>query len=58
MIDYGFSKRLEEALEKWGRENVLRDMVRIIRMDRPRIVVSRFQGNARDGHGNHPDRGL
>ena len=27
-IDYGFSKRLEEALVKWGRENVLRDMVR------------------------------
>ena len=28
MIDYGFSKRLEETLEKWGRENVLRDVVR------------------------------
>src|SRR2546422_3418637 len=23
VIDYGFSKRLEEALDKWGRENVL-----------------------------------
>ena len=22
VVDYGFSKRLEEALEKWGRENV------------------------------------
>ena len=32
VIDYGFSKRLEEALEKWGRENVLRDVVRIIRI--------------------------
>jgi len=31
VIDYGFSKRLEEALVKWGRENVLRDVVRIIR---------------------------
>ena len=29
MIDYGFSKRLEETLAKWGRENVLRDLVRI-----------------------------
>ena len=28
VIDYGFSKRLEEALAKWGRENVLRDVVR------------------------------
>ena len=58
MIDYGFSKRLEEALDKWGRENVLRDVVRIIRMERPLVLVSRFQGNQRDGHGNHQTAGL
>src|SRR5438132_2260404 len=52
-IDYGFSKRLEEALVKWGRENVLRDMVRLIRTDRPLVLISRFQGSTRDGHGNH-----
>src|SRR4051812_23146377 len=57
-IDYGFSKRLEEALDKWGRENVLRDVVRIIRVDRPFVLISRFQGNARDGHGNHEAAGL
>jgi LmbE family N-acetylglucosaminyl deacetylase len=57
-IDYGFSKRLEEALVKWGRENVLRDMVRIIRTDRPFVLIARFQGNARDGHGNHEASGL
>ena len=58
MVDYGFSKRLEEALVKWGRENVLREVVRIIRIDRPFVVVSRFQGNDRDGHGNHQAAGL
>ncbi len=57
-VDYGFSKRLEEALVKWGRENVLRDIVRIIRMDRPFVVIARFQGNERDGHGNHQAAGL
>ena len=57
-IDYGFSKRLDEALEKWGREAVLRDLVAIIRTDRPFVVISRFQGNARDGHGNHQAAGL
>ncbi len=57
-IDYGFSKRLEEALVKWGRENVLRDMVRIIRTDRPFVLIARFQGNARDGHGNHEAAGI
>ena len=58
MIDYGFSKRLEETLSKWGRENVLRDVVRIVRMDRPLVLIARFQGNARDGHGNHEAAGL
>ena len=58
VADYGFSKRLDEALEKWGREHVLRDMVRIIRTDRPMVVISRFQGNPRDGHGNHEAAGV
>ena len=58
VVDYGFSKRLEEALEKWGRENVLRDVVRVIRMNRPFVLVSRFEGGPRDGHGNHQAAGL
>ena len=58
MIDYGFSKRLDETLDKWGKDNVLRDVVRIIRMDRPLVLISRFQGNQRDGHGNHQTAGL
>ena len=58
VIDYGFSKRLEEALVKWGRENVLRDVVRVMRTERPMIVIARFQGNDRDGHGNHQTAGL
>jgi LmbE family N-acetylglucosaminyl deacetylase len=58
VIDYGFSKRLEEALVKWGRENVLRDVVRVIRMDHPYVLIARFQGNARDGHGNHEAAGI
>ena len=58
VIDYGFSKRLEEALDKWGRENVLRDVVRVIRIERPLVVISRFEGNERDGHGNHQAAGL
>jgi LmbE family N-acetylglucosaminyl deacetylase len=57
-IDYGFSKRLEEALVKWGRENVLRDVVRVIRIERPLVLVARFQGKERDGHGNHQTAGL
>ena len=58
VIDYGVSKRLEEALVKWGRENVLRDVVHVIRMERPLVLIARFQGNDRDGHGNHQTAGL
>jgi LmbE family N-acetylglucosaminyl deacetylase len=58
VVDYGFSKRLEETIEKWGRETVLRDVVRIIRRDRPFVLIARFQGNERDGHGNHQAAGL
>jgi LmbE family N-acetylglucosaminyl deacetylase len=55
VVDYGFSKRLEEAFDKWGRENVLRDVVRIIRTERPLVIVSRFQGNAAGWPRQPPD---
>ena len=58
VVDYGFSKRLDEALEKWGRQQVLADVVRVIRLDRPFVLIARFQGNPRDGHGNHEAAGL
>ncbi len=58
VADYGFSKRLDEALEKWGKEHVLRDVVGIIRTERPFVLIARFQGNQRDGHGNHSAAGL
>ena len=35
VLDYGFSKRIEEAFEKWGRDAVMRDVGRRIRMDWP-----------------------
>ncbi len=55
--DYGFSKRVDEALEKWGKEALLADMVRIIRIERPLVIVSRFTGTPRDGHGQHQAAG-
>lgn len=58
VLDYGFSKRIDEAFDMWGRDNVLRDVVRVIRMERPLVIVSRFQGTQRDGHGNHQTAGL
>jgi LmbE family N-acetylglucosaminyl deacetylase len=53
VIDYGFSKTREEALEKWGPERVLSDTVRVVRMTRPLVITAVFVGAPTDGHGNH-----
>src|SRR3984957_15626317 len=53
MGDYGFSKTKEEALEKWGHDQTLSDVVRVVRMTRPLVITSVFVGGRTDGHGNH-----
>ena len=57
LVDYGFSKRVEEAYEKWGKQTLLGEMVRVIRVNRPLVIISRFHGTVRDGHGNHQAAG-
>ena len=57
-VDYGYSKSVDEAFRSWDREAVLEDMVRVIRLNRPFVVVSRFHGSGRDGHGHHHAAGL
>jgi len=55
VVDFGFSKTLQETLEKWNGVE-LEDMVRAIRMLRPQIVVNGW-GGQKTGHGNHQDSG-
>lgn len=52
-IDFGFSKSADESMEKWGREAVLADTVWVIRKLRPDVIILRFSGTPRDGHGQH-----
>jgi LmbE family N-acetylglucosaminyl deacetylase len=52
-IDFGFSKTRDEAAARWNEQDVLDDMVRVIRQFRPLVVVSRFSGTPADGHGHH-----
>lgn len=56
--DYGFSKTLQEALDKWGTDRVFYDVVRVVRMTRPLVVTSVFVGGPSDGHGNHAAAGM
>lgn len=59
VADFGFSKTADETFEQWkGHDIVLGDMVRVIRSFRPDVLVSRFNGTDRDGHGNHQVSGI
>ena len=54
VADFGFSKTADETLQKWqGHDPALGDIVRVIRTFRPDVLVARFTGTTRDGHGNH-----
>ena len=52
--DFGYSKNPDETFQKWGGHDIpLSDMVRVIRTFRPDVLVARFSGTDRDGHGHH-----
>ncbi|MBZ5567122.1 MAG: PIG-L family deacetylase [Acidobacteriia bacterium] len=59
VVDFGYSKTADETFQKWrGHDAALADMVRVIRTFRPDVIVSRFDGSGRDGHGNHQASGI
>ena len=54
VADFGFSKNPEETFQKWGgHDAALADVVRVVRTFRPDVLVARFSGTERDGHGHH-----
>src|SRR6266481_3178181 len=54
--DFGYSKTPEETERVWG-DQVLEDMVRVIRGFRPNIVINGW-GGVHGGHGHHQASGL
>src|SRR5262245_40474958 len=50
-VDFGFSFSIEETFEKWGRDEIVSDFVRLIRMIRPDVVIAMFPTGA--GGGQH-----
>lgn len=50
-VDFGYSFSIDETLEKWGKEEILGDFVRMIRTIRPHVIVGFvFDG---EGGGQH-----
>ena len=54
VADFGYSKTPEETFQKWqGHDVALADIVRVVRTFRPDVLIARFSGTERDGHGHH-----
>jgi len=51
--DFGYSKSSAETLTVWDRQAVLADIVRVIRMFRPDVILTRFSPQPSNTHGHH-----
>jgi len=51
-IDFGYSKNSGEAIRLWGGDEIVADIVRVIRTFRPDVIITRFSPDI-GGHGQH-----
>ncbi len=56
--DFGYTRSLEETMERWPRELLLEDAMRVIRRFKPQVLVAIFPPSAAAGHGQHQASGL
>lgn len=52
-VDFGFCKDYRQALRIWDKQEVLSDIVRVIREFRPDIIINRFSLIPGGTHGHH-----
>ncbi len=53
-LDFGFSKSVDSTLATWDRQEVVGDIVRVIRTFRPDVVITRWPATPSPGmHGHH-----
>lgn len=52
-IDFGYSKSPEETFEFWEKEQILSDVVWVIRKFKPDVIITRFPPTGQGGHGHH-----
>jgi LmbE family N-acetylglucosaminyl deacetylase len=52
-IDFGFSKNYQETLKIWNKDEILSDVVKVIRQFQPDVILTRFPPDERAGHGHH-----
>jgi LmbE family N-acetylglucosaminyl deacetylase len=52
-VDFGYSKSADETVGIWGKNEILSDVVKVYRMFKPDVVLTRFPPDERAGHGHH-----
>ncbi|MEI6355733.1 MAG: PIG-L family deacetylase [Verrucomicrobiota bacterium] len=56
--DFAYTESLSVTLEKWGHEETLRRLVRLVRALRPEVIVTMNPAPTAGQHGNHQAAGL
>ena len=51
--DFGYTRSLEETFERWPREVLREDTIRVVRRFKPQVIVAVFPADERAGHGQH-----
>jgi LmbE family N-acetylglucosaminyl deacetylase len=51
--DFGFSKSAAETFEIWNKDEILSDVVRVMRQFQPDVILTRFPPTEKAGHGHH-----
>lgn len=52
-LDFGYSKSAEESFALWGKDELMNDLVQMIRQFQPDVIITRFPPDERAGHGHH-----
>ncbi|MCZ6704091.1 MAG: PIG-L family deacetylase [Ignavibacteria bacterium] len=52
-VDFGYTKSSEETFKKWNKNELLSDVVWVIRKFRPDVIVTRFPTTGEGMHGQH-----
>ena len=52
-LDFGYSKSAEESFDLWGKDELMHDLVQMIRQFQPDVIITRFPPDKRAGHGHH-----
>lgn len=52
-LDFGYSKSPEESFSFWDKDEILSDVVWIIRRFQPDVIINRFSHDDPRGHGHH-----